>query len=88
MASRTHKFASSKFSTPVHPKDGYVVADCENPWKRRVLEFVVPILYPKKPTRITMMISNTIFSALSSARLVSWGVVMQEVVRKLVSQQE
>ena len=35
-----------------------------------------------------MTISNTIFSVLSGARPVSWKVVMQEVVRKLVSRME
>ena len=48
--SRTNKFASGKFSTPVNPKDGYAVADCENPRERRVLEFVVLIMYSEKPT--------------------------------------
>ena len=87
-ASRMDKFTNGKFSTPVNPKDGYVVADCKNPRERRVLEFVVLILYPEKQTRITVTISNTIFGALSSARLVSWGIVMQEVVGKLVSRLE
>ena len=75
-ASRNDKFASSKFSTPVNPNDGYAVADYEDLRERRVLEFIVLILYPEKPTRITETISNTIFRALSRARPVSWGVVM------------
>ena len=62
--------------------------DCEDPREWRVLEFVVPIMYPEKPTWITVMISNTIFGALSSMRLVSWGVVMQEIAGKLVSELE
>ena len=49
-ASRTEKFASSTFSTLVNPKDGYAVADCEDPREQRVLEFIGPILYPEKPT--------------------------------------
>ena len=49
-ASRTDKFTSSKFSTLVNPKDGYAVADYEESRERRVLEFVVPILYLEKPT--------------------------------------
>ena len=75
-ASQIDKFASSKLSTLVNPKDGYAVANCENPRKKRVLEYIVLILYPKKPTWITVMISNTVFGALSGARLESWGVVM------------
>ena len=84
-ASRIDKFAIGKFSTPINPKDGYSVIDYEDPRELRVLEFAIPILYPKKPTRITITISNTIFGTLSGARPISWGVVMQEIVGKLVS---
>ena len=35
-----------------------------------------------------MMVANTIFGALSGARKVSWGIVMQELVGKLVSELE
>ena len=72
----TDKFALGKFSIPVNPKDGYAISDCEDVRERRVLKFVVLILYPEKPTRITVTISNTIFGALFKARLVSWGIVM------------
>ena len=82
---QTDKFAQGKFSVLVNPKDGYPVADCEDPRERRVLEFVVLILYPEKPTRIRVTLSNTIFGILSRIRKVSWGLVMQELVEKLVS---
>ena len=42
---RADKFAVSKFSTHINPKDGHAVVDCVDPRKWRVLEFVVPILY-------------------------------------------
>ena len=67
-ALRIDKFATGKFSTLINPKDGYVVADCEDPRERRVSEFIVPILYPKKPIRITVTLSNTIFGALLVVR--------------------
>ena len=57
-----------KFSTPINPKDGHAVADCIDPRKRIVLEFIVPILYPEKPTLITMTLANTVFGALSGIR--------------------
>ena len=70
-ASRTDKFAVSKFSIHINSKDRYAVADCVDPRKWRVLEFVVPIMYPKKPTRITVSLANTIFGVLSGLRKVS-----------------
>ena len=45
----------------------------------------VLILYPKKPSRVIVMVGNTIFGALSGVRKVSWGLVIQEVIGKLVS---
>ena len=53
-----------------------------------MLEFVVLILYLEKPNRITLMAANTVFCALSGIRKVSWGLVMQELVGKLVSRLE
>ena len=50
-----------------------------------MLEFAVSILYLEKPSLVTMTVGNTIFGALPSVRKVSWGLVMQELVRKLVS---
>ena len=67
----TDKFAAGKFSILVNPKDGYAVANCEDPRERRMLEFLVSILFSEKPTRITIMLSNTIFGALSGARKVN-----------------
>ena len=49
-----------------------------------MLEFLIPILYPEKPTRETVTISNTIFGALLGEWKVDWGVVLQAVVAKLV----
>ena len=72
----TNKLALSKFSALVNSKDGYAVADCEDPREQRVLEFVVLSLYLEKPTRTTVTISNTIFGVLSGVRPISLGVVI------------
>ena len=45
MASRTDRFIDGKFSGRVNPKDGYAVVDCKEPRARKVLEFLVPLLY-------------------------------------------
>ena len=84
-AFQTDKFAHGKFSTLVNPKDGYAMADCKDPRKKKVSEFIVPILYLEKPTWITVTLSNTIFGALSGVRKVSWGLVIQELVGKIIS---
>ena len=68
MASRTDRFIDGMFSGRVNPKDGYAVVDCKDPRAKRVLEFLVPLLYPEKPTRVTITVGNTIFGALSGER--------------------
>ena len=68
MASRTDRFIDRMFSGRVNPKDGYAVADCKDPRVKRVLEFLVPLLYLEKPTRVTITVGNTIFGALSGER--------------------
>ena len=85
MASRTDRFIDGKFSGRVNPKDGYAVVDCKEPRARRVLEFLVLLLYPEKPTRVTITVENTIFGALSGERLVDWGIVVKDLVQRLFS---
>ena len=85
MASRTDRFIDGMFSGRVNPKDGYAVADCKDPRIKRVLEFLVPLLYPEKPMRVTITIDNTIFGALSRERPVDWGIVVKDLVQRLLS---
>ena len=44
-----------------------------------MLEFLIPILYPEKPTRMTVIVGNTIFGALLGEQKVDWVVVLQAV---------
>ena len=83
MASRTDRFIDDKFSARVNPKDGFAVAECKEARARRVLEFLVPLLYPEKPTRVTIMVGNTIFGTLSEERPVDWGQVVKDIVQQL-----
>ena len=85
MASQTDWFIDGMFSGKVNPKDGYAVAYCRDPRVRRVLEFLVPLLYPEKPTRVTITVGNTIFGALSGERPVDWGIVVKDLVQRLLS---
>ena len=45
-ASRTDKFIGGKFRNAANPKDGFTIIDCEDSRAKRVLEFLIPILYP------------------------------------------
>ena len=49
-----------------------------------MLEFLIPILYPEKPTWVKVTVGNTIFGALLGEGKVDWGIILQSVVAKLV----
>ena len=58
--------------------------NCRNPRERRMLEFIMPVLNPEKPKRITLTMANTLFGALSGVRPVNWGVLIHEVVSRAI----
>ena len=70
MASRMDRYIDGKFSARVSPKDGFALSECKEVRARRVLEFLVPLLYLEKPTRVTITVGITIFGALFEDRLV------------------
>ena len=63
---------------------GILVRDSRDSRERRLLEFLIPIVHPDKPTRVTRTIGNTIFGALSGDRPVDWGKVFSDLVHRLV----
>ena len=83
-ASQTDKFIGGKFRHAANPKDGFAITNCEDSWAKRVLEFVISILYLEKPTRVMVTACNTIFGALLGEGKVNWGIILQSVVAKLV----
>jgi hypothetical protein len=83
-ASRKDTFCVGKFREKHDPKDGFHPVNCKNPRERRVIEFLLPILYQEKPKRLNITMANTIFGALSGKRPVNWGRLIQELVEKLI----
>ena len=84
-ARRIEKWVDGNFETTINPKDGHAVSDCIDPKERRVLDFVIPILYLEKPNRVTKEVGNTVFGALSREYKVTQDQVLYEVVDKLGS---
>ena len=68
----------------MNPKDGYAFSDCEDFCAKQVLEFLIPILYLEKPTRVTMTVGNTVFGALLGDQPVDWGLLIYDVVAWMV----
>ena len=46
----TNSFIDNKFSNLINPKDGFVILECKDARAKRVLEFLISIMYLEKPT--------------------------------------
>jgi hypothetical protein len=66
-----------------NPKDGYAIEDCKDPRHKRLLAFLIPIVYPEKPNRITVTWGNTIFGAMSGSRKVNWARIITNLIVQL-----
>ena len=66
-------------------RDRYAISKYKDVRARQVLEFLIPILYPKKPTWVTITIENMIFGALSDEQSVDWAIVIRNVVQRMFS---
>jgi hypothetical protein len=67
--------------TRLSDKDGFKVEHCKTPREKRLLQFLVPIFSPDKPTTITIKLAKGIYSALHYKKTIRWGIVVQELVK-------
>ena len=82
-ASRKDSFYVGKFRAEHDPKE-FNPGNCRNPRERRVIEFVLPILTPEKPKRLSITMANTMFGAMCGVRPVNWGRLIQDYVEKIL----
>ena len=66
-------FHAGKLWTNTHLKDGFQPGSYQNPKEHKVLEFILPILSPGKPRRISLTMANTLYRAMFGVRPVNWG---------------
>ena len=85
MTTQGEKFVEGKFIHPPHPKDGYPLPDCKDPRARKMLEFLISILYLEKPTKINITVGNTIFGAYTCECMVEWALVVRDTIKRLVT---
>jgi hypothetical protein len=75
---------AGKFRRDVDPEEGLYPSNCRNPREKRIMEFLMPILNPEKPKRISLTMANTMFGAMSGVRPVNWGLLIHEVVGRVL----
>ena len=74
---RTENFVGGRFSQKRDSKDVYIMEDCIDPRARRVLEYIVPIVYSERPTRCTTSLVVTILGSYFTERKVALEKVIQ-----------
>jgi hypothetical protein len=85
LAGRKDEYVKDCFKELPSPKDGYAIEDCMDLRHRRVLAFLVPILYLEKSNRIMFTMGNTIFGALNGGRKVNWARIITNLVVQLAA---
>ena len=83
-AGRRDTFYTGKLRGDNDPKEGFHPGNCQSKKERRMLEFLMPILNPDKPKRISHTMANTLFGAMSGSRPVNWGLLIHEVMAKVL----
>jgi hypothetical protein len=85
LAGRKDEYVKDCFKDLPSPKEGYAIEDCKDPRHRRLLAFLVPIVYPEKPNRITVTWGNTIFGASNGGRKMNWARIITSLVIQLAA---
>ena len=70
-AGRRDGLFAAKCRADPDPKDGFYPGNFRNLRDRWVLEFLLPILNPEKPKRISLTMANTLFGSMSGVRPVN-----------------
>ena len=84
LTSRKDDFARELFDGRVDAKEGFSVEDCRDKRVRAVLAFLLPIFYPEKPHPLTITWANTIVGSFQRKREVDWGLLLNDVISKLL----
>ena len=83
-AGRRDGLFAGKFRADPSPKDGFHPGNCRNLRERINLTFLMPVFNPDKPKRISLTMANTLFCAMSEVRPVNWGLIIHEVIERVL----
>ncbi|CAM6129143.1 unnamed protein product [Calypogeia fissa] len=81
---RGENFTAPYFDGNINPKEGWVLRKCNHIPLRRVLAFLVPLIYPERPNRVTVKIGSTIIASYLRMRKISWPKILEDVISKQV----
>ncbi len=82
--SRKDTYFVGKFKAENNAKDGFDLVDCRNPREHMIIEISPPNPLPGETQEMSITMANTIFGALSKARPINWGRLIQKLVEKSI----
>jgi hypothetical protein len=72
------------FAGSAHKKDGWKFLECTDDGLQDVLKYLMPLINPMKPARVTNKMANTVVESLFLVKKVSWAGVLEDVMANQV----
>lgn len=72
------------FAGQIDEKEGWSVDQCVDKSVRQLMYFLIPILHPEKPKRVTVKLGSTIIACLVDRLQVNWAALILEVMMRQV----
>ncbi|CAM6101327.1 unnamed protein product [Calypogeia fissa] len=77
---RSENLTKPYFAGEIDAKEGWRLTQCSDPEFLPVLSFLLPILSPQKPKRVTVRVGSTILAAYTGLRVISWPKILEDVI--------
>jgi hypothetical protein len=84
LPSRKNNQAEQYFSGKPSGRDGWKLTDCSHQELREVLEFLIPLLNPNKPKRMTVQVASPVADCLINGTKYSWAKIFEERIKNQV----
>ncbi|CAM6099454.1 unnamed protein product [Calypogeia fissa] len=68
------------FAGEIDAKEGWRLSQCSDPKFQAVLSFLIPILSPQKPRRVTVRVGSTIVAAYTGLKVIFWPKILEDVI--------
>jgi hypothetical protein len=84
MPPKKENLAKDYFVSTHSNKDGWKSSQCNHQDLREVLEFLVPLINPKKPKWMTIQVASTVVECLINKTKISWAKVFEKSIQTQV----
>lgn len=82
----TKPFWTSKINSYEHWKMEECIHKARHTELKMVLKFLFPIVYPDKPTRVSMTIGSTVIGAYKGIRWINWASILSKIIEMMTTQ--